>query len=186
LSSAVLRRISALSGDDRKAEAMTDALADAGFENLDDGRQTTFRYRMSRVRLSDAKVAREKKPPPAAVAKPVAAPAIVRPSIKINGRPLAVIADYDDLWRGIRGRVDAMGITREELNSQAKMQDGYTGKLLGPAQIKKFGIASLGKTLGAIGCKLLLVEDREATAKLMSHYKKRQRPLRIVPQRKTS
>ena len=128
-----------------------------------------------------ASASREKKPRPKAAA-PKNPPAVVRafvpPSVEINGRALAVIADYDDLWRGIRGRVDSMGITREELNYQAKMQDGYAGKLLGAKQVKKFGIASLGKTLGAIGCRLLLVEDPVLTAKIMAHYKKRVRPLR--------
>jgi hypothetical protein len=65
---------------------------------------------------------------------------------------LAEIADYDDLWRGIRGRVDAMGITREELDHLSGLQEGYSGKTLGPKQRKKFGNVSLGSTLGAIGC----------------------------------
>jgi hypothetical protein len=128
--------------------------------------------------LARAKVARDKKPPPPAIAKPVAVPAIVPPTIELNGRVLAKVADYDGLWSAIRERVDEMEITREELNSQAQMQDGYAGKLLGPKQVKRFGIASLGKTLGAIGCRLLLVEDPVLTAKVMARYKKRTRPLR--------
>ena len=90
---------------------------------------------------------------------------------------LAEIADYDDLWRGIHGRVDAMGITREELDHQSGQQSGYSGKLLGPKQRKKFGNVSLGSTLGAIGCKLLLVEDPEQTAKIMARCKLRERPI---------
>jgi hypothetical protein len=131
------------------------------------------------VGLSHAKVARDPKPPaprtpPAKPRQPrqprrqVAPPppAIDQPSIEISGRALAIIADYDGLWGAIRDRVDAMQITRETLNGMAKLQDGYIGKLLGGAQRKKFGKRSLGKTLGAIGCDLALIEDEIQTAKI--------------------
>jgi hypothetical protein len=100
------------------------------------------------------------------------------PAIKIKGRVLAEFADYNGLQQGIRGRVDAMEMTREELDHQSGNQPGYSGKLLGPKQVKKFGIVSLGNTLGGIGCKLLLVEDPEQTAKIMARCKLRERPLR--------
>jgi hypothetical protein len=122
------------------------------------------------VNLTHAKVARDPKPPaPAPRAKPrlqEVAPAIDQPSIEINGRPLAIIADYDQLWAAIRARVDAMQITRETLNGMANLQDGYMGKLLGGAQGKRFGKRSLGATLGAIGCDLALIEDEIQTAKI--------------------
>jgi hypothetical protein len=47
---------------------------------------------------------------------------------------------------------------------------------------KKSRIASLGDTLRATGCKMALVEDPEATAKMMARANKRQRALRVVPQ----
>jgi hypothetical protein len=109
------------------------------------------------------------KPAPAATAAP--------PPIKIKGRVLAEFADYDGQWAAIRARVDAMGITRHELDHLSGMQEGYSGKVLGPAQIKKFGKYSLGATLGGIGCKLLLVEDPDATAKIMARAQKRKLPL---------
>ena len=91
---------------------------------------------------------------------------------------LAEFADYKGLHQSIRGRVDAMRITREELDHQSGNQPGYSGKLLGPKQTKKFGIVSLGNTLGGIGCKLLLVEDPVQTARIMARCKLRERPLR--------
>jgi hypothetical protein len=127
------------------------------------------------VNLTHAKVARDPKPPAPRTphTKPMpkpkrqeVAPAINQPSIEINGRPLAIFADYDGLWRAVRDRVDAMQITRETLNGMANLQDGYMGKLLGGAQGKKFGKQSLGKTLGAIGCDLALIEDEIQTAKI--------------------
>jgi hypothetical protein len=127
------------------------------------------------VNLTHAKVARDPKPPaapPATRAKPKqrprrqVVPAIDQPSIEIRGRVLAIMADYDGVWKAIRDRVDAMQITRETLNGMANLQDGYMGKLLGGAQGKRFGKLSLGKTLGAIGCDLALIEDEIQTAKI--------------------
>jgi hypothetical protein len=109
---------------------------------------------------------------------PAAPPAIDQPSIEIRGRVLAVFSDYDGLWNAVRARVDAMGITRLELDHLSGNQEGYSGKLLGAKQVKKFGKQSLGATLGATCCKLVLVEDPEATAKMLARAKKRRRPVR--------
>jgi hypothetical protein len=78
----------------------------------------------------------------------------------------------------IRARVDALGITRIELDHLSGNQEGFSGKLLGAKQVKKFGKNSLGQTVGATGTYLLLVEDPEETAKIMARCKLRQRPLR--------
>jgi hypothetical protein len=58
------------------------------------------------------------------------------------------------------------------------LQSGYSAKLLTRRHIKGFGKVSLGPTLGAIGCKLLLVEDTEATARIRARMKPRERALR--------
>lgn len=89
-----------------------------------------------------------------------------------------LISNYDAFVDAIRERVDEMGMTRLELDHQAGMQEGYAGKLLGPGHVKVFGMRSLGDTLGAIGCKLLLVEDADQTAKMRARIKPRQRPVR--------
>jgi hypothetical protein len=126
------------------------------------------------VNFTHAKVARDPKPPaprtPRAEPKPapVEAPAIVAPVVEIKGRVLAIVDDYDALWSAVRTRVEAMGITRHTLDHISGMQEGYSGKVLGPKKIKKFGPESLGATLGAICCKLVLVEDPEATVKIQA------------------
>jgi hypothetical protein len=97
------------------------------------------------------------------------------PSIEVTGRVLAEIVSYDDLWRSVRDRVDSMRLTRDQVCDRAGLPDRYVAKILGPSQIRKFGNVSLGPTLGAICCKLILVEDVEATAKMMSRSEKRQR-----------
>jgi hypothetical protein len=78
-----------------------------------------------------------------------------------------MIASYDELVEAIRVRVDEMNISREELDLQAGIPTGYSGKCLGPAQVKRLSYATMGPVLGAIGCKLLLVEDPEQTAKIL-------------------
>jgi hypothetical protein len=47
-----------------------------------------------------------------------------------------------------------------------------------PRQVKVFGKITVGLTLAAIGCKLLLVEDSEQTAKMRARIKPRERPIR--------
>jgi hypothetical protein len=129
---------------------------------MSDALATTPVYRGSRGSHDEnALTARRSRAKPKRV---VVAP--VQPSIEIRGRVLAIMADYDGVWKAIRDRVDAMQITRETLNGMAKLQDGYMGKLLGGAQGKRFGKLSLGKTLGAIGCDLALIEDEIQTAKI--------------------
>jgi predicted transcriptional regulator len=89
-----------------------------------------------------------------------------------------LIADYDAFVDAIRERVDEMGMTRLEFDHQAGMQEGYSEKILEPKHVKIFGMKSLGDTLGAIGCKLLLVEDSEQTAKMRARITPRRRPVR--------
>jgi hypothetical protein len=161
---------------------MADALATIADDQPGHHRRRHDRPFGVSVNLTHAKVARDPKPPaprtPRAKPRPRVAPAIDQPSIEINGRPLAIFDTYDGLWNAIRGRVDAMGITRLELDHLSGNQEGYSGKLLGAKQVKKFGKHSLGATLGATCCKLVLVEDPEATAKMLARANKRRRPVR--------
>jgi hypothetical protein len=118
-----------------------------------------------------SKVAREKKlqQPKPAVAPPPPKPAS-RPASPTVAR---MISSYDELIAAIRDRVDEMDISRHELDFLAGLATGHSGKLLGPKRVKAFGKVTLGPTLGAIGCKLLLVEDAEQTAKIRARARPR-------------
>jgi hypothetical protein len=122
--------------------------------------------------IERARASREPKKPPAPVAAtkpaPVSIHAAAPPTIEIHGRPLARIKDYDGLWAAVRGRYDAMGITRMGADTLSNLPDGYTGKLLGAAQVRKIGLHSLERVLEGTGCFLVLVEDPEASAKMMA------------------
>jgi len=60
-----------------------------------------------------------------------------------------------------------MGITRMGADT-LYLPDGYTGKLLGAAQVRKIGLHSLERVLEGTGCFLVLVEDPEASAKVLA------------------
>jgi hypothetical protein len=141
---------------------MTDALASVsahrGIRGSHDERRLTTRWPTT-----------TKPAPEAATAAP--------PPIKIKGRVLAEFADYDGLWSSVRVRADELELTRAELDYQSGLQEGYSAKVLGPSKIKKFGTLSLGGILGALGCRLVLIEDAAATAEIMKRCKKRRMPL---------
>ena len=86
----------------------------------------------------------------------------------------------NDAHASVRARADELQITRLELDGLSKMQDGYSSKILGPSRIKTLGTKSLGGILGGTGTYLILVEDAEATAKIMARAKKRRLPLRQI------
>jgi hypothetical protein len=50
---------------------------------------------------------------------------------------------------------------RLDLDARAGLADGHAGKLLGPAQVKRLGMISLGLVLQALGVKLIMVEDTD-------------------------
>jgi hypothetical protein len=105
------------------------------------------------------------KPAPAEV---VEVAAIVPAPIAIHGRVLAKFSDYNGLHRAIAARAAELQLTRHELDHLSGNLDGYSAKVLAPTQYRKFGPVSLGNTVGALGCYLLLIEDETETRKLLS------------------
>lgn len=76
--------------------------------------------------------------------------------------PLAAVSDYDGLLSALRARVVELNITHANLDDVSGIQSGYASKLLANPPIKTLGLMSLGSVLGALGLKLLVVEDAEA------------------------
>lgn len=77
-------------------------------------------------------------------------------------RPLAEVRDYYGLFMALRARAEQVGASRLALDDLAGLQPGYSGKLLGPGQVKKLGPLSLGALLQALGLKLIVMEDSQA------------------------
>src|SRR6267142_3990332 len=82
-----------------------------------------------------------------------------------------LISDYGGLLEAFRERAKELEISREGIDQIAGWADGYTGKLLGGAAAKRrkiIGPLSLELMLGALGLKLILIEDPEATARTLA------------------
>lgn len=72
------------------------------------------------------------------------------------------VREYGDLIAVFRARTDALNVSRKELDDATKLPDGYCAKVLCVPPMKTLGPISFGTLLGALGLKLLVVEDPEA------------------------
>jgi hypothetical protein len=86
------------------------------------------------------------------------------------------IRSYDDLIEVARRRMMELLITYETLDAVSGVQSGYGAKLLCPGRIKTFGPMSFCAIMGALGIKLVAVEDPEAVARLRHRWTPRQAP----------
>lgn len=89
--------------------------------------------------------------------------------------PLATIRTYDELNAALRKRADELNVSRETIDAVSGLQNGYAAKLLAPVPIRTLSRVSLGAMLGALGLKLLVVEDLETVRRLENRLVKRKR-----------
>ncbi|MGY3344689.1 MULTISPECIES: hypothetical protein [unclassified Bradyrhizobium] len=85
----------------------------------------------------------------------------------------AEAVSYSALREAIRARVEQLNITRQCVDDVAGLSKGHAGKLLSPCEVKRFGMTTLGLTLQALGLKLLIVDDRQALAKVQPMFTER-------------
>ena len=81
-------------------------------------------------------------------------------------RHLAEVRSYEDLQRALRERADALNVSRLTIDDASGLQSGYSAKLLAVRPSKRLGPATLPLLLGALGLKLLVVEDLEALERI--------------------
>lgn len=74
-------------------------------------------------------------------------------------------ADPVELVEVLRRRKQELQITDQELDRIAGLTSGHSGKLLGAARVKRFGELSLFLMLGALGLRLAVVIDENASRK---------------------
>jgi hypothetical protein len=86
---------------------------------------------------------------------------------------LGMVRNYDDLKAILRARAEALDVSRETIDELAGFSPGYAGRLLGPGADRRLGPATLAAMLGALGIKLIAVEDPEALAKYTARAKRR-------------
>ena len=77
-------------------------------------------------------------------------------------KPIARVANFDDLHRVLRARCAELELTRIATDEQAKLSPGYAAKLLAPVPIKRFGLSSLGAMLSLLKLELIVVERQDA------------------------
>ena len=78
------------------------------------------------------------------------------------GRVLWEVGNFAELLALLRARVDELNVSREVLDDLSGLQPGYSSKIL--SGMRGLGRVSLGCFLGAIGCRLQLVVDEQASA----------------------
>jgi len=83
-------------------------------------------------------------------------------------RPIAVCRTYDDLLRTLRARRQTLGLTHEQLGTDAGLTDGHAAHLLSPRKgqrsrnFRRFGSATLGPVLEVLGLELVVQERADA------------------------
>lgn len=87
--------------------------------------------------------------------------------------PLAEITDYDSLIAALRVRADQLEISRATIDDIAGLCDRYASKILSLSKAKRIGLETLGPILGALGLKLIAVQDDEATERYRARRVKR-------------
>src|ERR1700694_5285779 len=82
------------------------------------------------------------------------------------------IPGYKGLVETCRQRADELGISRMEIDLIAGLPAGYSGKLLGNCDAakkpKRMWPIALESVLGALGLKMILIEDEAATARTLA------------------
>jgi hypothetical protein len=88
----------------------------------------------------------------------------------------------EDLRLALRARAEALNISRETLDAAAGLAAGHASKILAPRPIKRIGGRTLPLLLGALGLRLVLIEDPEALGRIASRLEPRQvrTPIRAV------
>ena len=108
--------------------------------------------------LARAKVAR----PPSKQVTAAPAPMPVASVRKPVSGPLGEISDWDGLIVALRARQETLNISHEQLSALAGLPDRYSSKVLSTTGRRRIGANSFGPLLGALGLKLIAVEDLAA------------------------
>jgi hypothetical protein len=97
-----------------------------------------------------------------------------RPDAAMAGVIAPQIVDYQTLLDALRSRAieQQVALSAPENSALAGVPDQYLGKVLGTRPIRRLGPTSLGAVLGLLGCRLVLVVDKEAMRKYGSRVKR--------------
>lgn len=83
------------------------------------------------------------------------------------------IRGYEDLHAVLRRVAELRDISRETIDEIAGLARGYASKVLAEVPLRRLGPDTLGPMLGAVGIKLLAVDDETALARYTARADKR-------------
>src|SRR5215469_7832857 len=81
-------------------------------------------------------------------------------------RVIGEFSDYDQMIGALRQRAADLNLSGEIIDHVSGLPTRYAQKLLGPHQIRRLGVTSLGPFLGALAVRCLIVEDKAALERL--------------------
>jgi hypothetical protein len=99
---------------------------------------------------------------------------MLAPPEKSPPRVLTEINTLEGLRLALRDRREALNVSFEAVDTIAGLTPGHASKLLSPTPIKKLGDTSLPLLLGALGLKLILIEDTAAFERVRTRLVPRQ------------
>jgi len=83
-------------------------------------------------------------------------------------RVLGEFSNYDEMIAALRARAAELNLSGETIDTVSGLASRYASKLLGPTQIRRLGVVSLGPFFGALAVRGVLVEDKAAVVRLRS------------------
>jgi hypothetical protein len=87
-------------------------------------------------------------------------------AIPSAARQLGVATSYDELHAILRRRADELEVSRLTLDFAGGLTSAHSSKLLSNPPLRRLGPTSLALMLGALGVALVVVEDKEALARI--------------------
>lgn len=86
---------------------------------------------------------------------------------------LATAASYDEMIDALVARKNELGLSNEMVDELTGLPGGYTGKVLGPARVKKMGALSLWLMLEVLALKIEFHTDLQTAEKMAVRWEKR-------------
>ena len=86
------------------------------------------------------------------------------------------VSSYNELIGVIRTRVGQLGVRYLDFDLLAGFADGLSGKIFGPAQIKRLGIEKMFDAIRASGMRIRIEHDPEQTAKMLARISEKYNP----------
>jgi hypothetical protein len=96
-----------------------------------------------------------------------------------------VIENREQLIEALRSRKEFLQLSNAFVEAQLQMSDGGCDKILGPSQVKGFGVAVMFDLIKLFGARLVIRVDAESEAQMQRRWERRDERA-VRPQRRLS